>query len=159
MACNLTLTGIDRKNVCDNVLGSLKAVYLRKLSSLDKTDKTTYKEFILNTDKGSALEEINGDRNSGVFIAQTIEFNILESKDAGERTLDIVEFGTMMHIPYLDAIVQFQDGTLQAFGLSNGMTVTGGSRTTGMTRAEGRTNVITLTGEEREFSKIVTWDI
>lgn len=157
MACNVTLTGINRKNVCDtNVLGSIKSIYLRPFSEANKTTLSEYTKFELNTDKGSVTEEINGDRTGGVFVAQTVEFNILESEDSGQRALDIAEFNKLIKVPYLDAVVEFLDNTQQHLGFYHGMTVTAGNRNTGMTRVEGRTGMITLTGEEPEFSPIVT---
>lgn len=157
MACNATLTGITRKDVCDtNVLGSVKNIYLRPFSEDDKDTLAEYSKFELNTDKGSVNEEINGDRTGGVFIAQTVEMQLLESEDEAQRALDIAEFNKLIKVPYLDAVVEFLDGTQQHLGFYNGMTVTGGSRATGMTRQEGRTNAITLSGEEPTFSEIVT---
>lgn len=157
MACNATLNGVNRKSLCDtNVMGSIKTIYLRPFSTELKTTLAEYTKYSLNTDKGMANEEISGDRNAGVFITQAIEFDVMIDENVVDRTAEIVEFNNLIKIPYLDAVVEYLDGTHQHFGYYNGVTVTGGNRNTGKTRQEGRTSMINLSGEEPKFSPIVT---
>lgn len=153
MACTLNLTAQTKRANCP-VAGSIKALYIKGFSDVKSTAIGDYTKYELNQDMGGTNEEAGGDRNGGSFVTQTVDFMLKETSD--DRAGDITQFNELLKAPYLDVVVEYHNGTQQHFGYQNGLTMTGGAKTSGQSRGEGWINQIVLTGEEPQFSPIVT---